>query len=300
MSLSDLRPKQTIGGSTIFDELWEKLRSYYGSPTYVGGDDLILAFIKLLTMGLNGRGENSSSTSTDFFETLHWMWGHDVDEIECHADSSSTDDESGEEEEEEEEEDSQKWDRRRQRMLKAANTGPYARVNPGRCQQCLNRQVQNSPTSLHSYLTMSPKCELLGDDCTDIYIFNYRIRDFFRGYTPGDSNTRLRFQAPCIDACNHRRLFVTADQHIGLSPQAMSTDDMIAWLEGMPDDSYGCASGSNAACVLRKSQLPDSDATEDVVDAIPKGESYHLIGNAYIHGLFEPGVSPVYRPITLI
>jgi hypothetical protein len=62
------------------------------------------------------------------------MWGHDVDEIEFHAESSSTDDES-----DEQEEDSQTWDRRRQRMPKAANTGPYARVNPGRCQQYLNR-----------------------------------------------------------------------------------------------------------------------------------------------------------------
>ena len=61
---------------------------------------------------------------------------------------------------------------------------------------------------------MSPMCELLGDDCTDIYTFDYRIRDFFRGYTPGDSHTRLHFQAPCIDACNYRRLSVTVDQHI--------------------------------------------------------------------------------------
>lgn len=74
---------------------------------------------------------------------------------------------------------------------------------------------------------------------------------------------------------------------------------MIAWLEGMPDDSYGCTSGSNAACVLRKSQLPDNDSSEDVVNAILKGESYHFIGSAYIYGLFEPGVSPVIYIVQL-
>lgn len=90
---------------------------------------------------------------------------------------------------------------------------------------------------------------------------------------------------------------MTVDQHIGLGPQAMHADDLIAWLEGMLDSSYGGASGSNAACLLRKSQLPDSDASDDAVNAIPKRESCHFISNAYIHSLFEPGVGPAYRPI---
>lgn len=185
-------------------------------------------------------------------------------------------------------------------MLKAANTGLYARLHPGRCQQCLSQQAEDNPSSLHSYLTMSSKCELLGDKCKDIYTFNYWIRDFFRNYVSGGSYERLQFQAPCIDACNYRRLFVTANQHVGLGPQAMRVNDVVAWVAGMPDNSYGGASGSNAACVLRKCQQPGPGTVEDAPSSIPSTASYHFIGNAYVHGLFAPHPGLAYCPVKLL
>ncbi|CAF9902787.1 MAG: hypothetical protein HETSPECPRED_000006 [Heterodermia speciosa] len=149
----------------------------------------------------------------------------------------------------------------------------FFRFDPGICELC---EKEQPPSSLHSYLTNDPDHEELPGSKRDPNTFQYRIDSFFQNswnYGAADGRfggASLDFLAPCIDACNLRRFFITDDQLFGIGPQAMRPGDIITSLKG-----------ATFLCVLRKAE---TSAAELGIDTETTHNLYHLIGECYIQG----------------
>ena len=144
------------------------------------------------------------------------------------------------------------------------------RFEPGSCQLCRDPQEQESTISLHSYLTRNPNREGLPGSEKDPKTFQYRINDFFHDafLFPCVKGPSLSFLAPCIDACNFRRFFITDNQRIGIGPQAMRAGDIVT-----------CILGATFPWVLRKAEM---DLSELGVHIEKTRALYHFIGECYI------------------
>ncbi|KAK0507725.1 hypothetical protein JMJ35_009614 [Cladonia borealis] len=304
MSQDELGMRNVRGQATVFDQLWAELRNEYGSPLYLENRHLILVFIETLTLGLNGRGEFFYYRYEDFFETLHCMWGHIRAKTEsgatspmfCSEEPYETSD--GEEDTEEIQPKStvrpvpsidptlfslqtvvtnfptrKISDEEDEETLSEISASSF-QFDSGNCLLCKDPQEQYSHSSLHAYLTRNPNREELPGSEKDVNTFQYRINDFFREEYHTAEKPSLHFLAPCIDACNLRRLFITHDQRIGIGPQSMRPGDMIT-----------CLLGATFPCVLRKAEVDHSGARAHI------GESstfYHFIGECYIYDLDYP------------
>ena len=107
----------------------------------------------------------------------------------------------------------------------------FFRFDPGKCTLC--NDSQHYPSSLHSYLMNDPnREELLGSE-KDPDTLSYRIQKIFedswnhRAAKRRSKGISLNFLAPCIDACNLRRFFITDGQLFDTCPQAMRPGDII-------------------------------------------------------------------------
>ncbi|KAL8787762.1 MAG: hypothetical protein Q9195_007631 [Heterodermia aff. obscurata] len=147
----------------------------------------------------------------------------------------------------------------------------FFRFDPGICELCKKEQP---PSSLHSYLLNDPSREELPGSKKDPSTFQYRIDSFFENsWNYGAADGRfggisLDFLAPCIDACNLRRFFVTDGRLFGIGPQAMRPGDIIASLEG-----------ATFPCVLRKAEI---SAAELGIETEAANNPYHFIGECYL------------------
>ena len=139
--------------------------------------------------------------------------------------------------------------------------------DPGMCEWC-EQPEDTSPSSLHSYLLRDPKREALAGSEKDPQTFQWRINEFFTNSFNARKGPNLDFLAPCIDACNLRRFFITDDQRIGIGPQAMCAGDIVADLVG-----------ATFPYVLRKAK---GESIEPESRAVNTGDFYHLIGECYI------------------
>ena len=161
-----------------------------------------------------------------------------------------------------------------ERVSSRDSAAEFFRFEPGNCTLC--NDSQQSPSSLHSYLMNDPNGEELPGSEKDPHTFQYRIKSFFENsWNYGAAGGRfggisLDFLAPCIDACNLRRFFITDGQLFGIGPQAMRPGDLITSLKG-----------ATFPCVLRKAEISPADLgmeTETTVNL------FHFIGECYVQG----------------
>ena len=303
MSQEELAMRNVRGQATVFDQLWAELRNEYGSPLYLENRHLILVFIETLTLGLNGRGEFFYYQYEDFFETLHCLWGHIRAKIESGATSPMFCSDEPYETSDGEEVTEEIQPKSTVRPVPCIDRAPFSPqrmamnfptrkisdedektlseisassfpFDSGNCLLCKDPRERYSHSSLHNYLTRNPNREELPSLDKDVNTFQYKINNFFWNEYYTAEKPSLHFLAPCIDACNLRRLFITHDQRIGIGPQSMRPGDIIT-----------CLLGATFPCVLRKAEVDHSDPRAHI------GKSstfYQFIGECYVQHLDSP------------